>query len=74
MLREYDDMKEAIKNQEAQELVKDFNLFMKIVRSCLKCRKKNRQQKPEIRKKNKEKLKILLKCSVLNCKVLRFIK
>ena len=31
-------------------------------------------KKPEIRKKNKEKLKILLKGSVFDCKVLRFIK
>ena len=72
MLREYDHMKEEIKNIETSAVHQRFQFIYKAVLSyCLECRKKADGRNPKIAEANKGRLS---KCAARDSKKLKFIK
>ena len=75
MLKEYDDMKEEIKNLKTSTVHKRFKSDYKTVLShCLKCRKNSESKDPRVANTNKAKPMLLSKSAVCDSKKSRFIK
>ena len=69
VLREYDDIKEAIKNLRTSVVHQRFSsIYKTMLSSYLKCRKNKESKNPNVTKKNKGKLMLLAKCAVCDTK------
>ena len=75
LLREYDDVKEEIKNLKASTINIRFQSIHKtIISYCLKCRKNTESKNPRFAKTNKGKLMLLSNFMLCDSKKSRFIK
>ena len=75
VLKEYDDMKEEIKNLRTETVHEIFHrIYKTMLLNCLKCRKKTKSKKPQVLKTKNGNITLLSKCELCDSKKSKFIK